>query len=110
MRDVVVVLTTLPAAGDAAAFARALVEEHLAACVNIHAPMTSIYWWDGKVQEDAERQLTIKTSADRVQALQDRIRDLHPYDVPEFLVLTVADASEAYTRWVRSSTEPANSR
>jgi periplasmic divalent cation tolerance protein len=90
MQDVVVVLTTLPAEGDTAAFARTLVEERLAACVNIHAPMTSIYWWDGKVQEDAERQLMIKTSADRV--------------------LEVADASEAYSRWVRSSTEAANPR
>ncbi len=107
MQDVVVVLTTLPAEGDVGAFARTLVEEHLAACVNVHAPMTSIYWWDGKVQEDAERQLTIKTSADRVQALQARIHELHPYDLPEFLVLTVADASEAYSRWVRSSTESA---
>jgi periplasmic divalent cation tolerance protein len=104
MRDVVVVLTTLPAEGDASAFARTLVAEHLAACVNIHAPMTSAYWWEGKVQEDAERQLTIKTTADRVQAVQDRIRELHPYDVPEFLVLTVADGSEAYVRWVGEST------
>jgi periplasmic divalent cation tolerance protein len=108
MQDVVVVLTTLPAEGDVGAFARTLVEEHLAACVNIHAPMTSIYWWDGKVQEDAERQLTIKTSADRLQGLQDRLRELHPYDVPEFLVLEVADASEAYSRWVRTSTEAAH--
>jgi periplasmic divalent cation tolerance protein len=103
MSDVVVVLTTLPAEGDVGAFARSLVEEHLAACVNIHAPMTSIYWWDGKVQEDAERQLTIKTSADRVEALQTRIRELHPYDLPEFVVLSVAEASQAYSRWVRES-------
>ena len=103
MSDVVVVLTTLPAEGDVGAFARSLVEEHLAACVNIHAPMTSIYWWDGKVQEDAERQLTIKTSVDRVEALQTRIRELHPYDLPEFVVLSVAEASQAYSRWVRES-------
>ena len=104
MRDVVVVLTTFPAAGGAGAFARTLVGERLAACVSIHAPMTSIYWWDGKLQEDAECQLTIKTSADRVKALKDRIRELHPYDVPEFLVLAVADGSEDYIRWVGEST------
>src|SRR3954447_26993776 len=96
----VVVLTTLPADADGAAFARALVEARLAACVNLLPPMESVYRWEGAVQRDPERQLLIKTSRDRVAALLERIRDIHPYDVPEFLVLPIADGDAAYLRWV----------
>ena len=104
MPDVVVVLTTFPAdPGAAQLFARTLVEERLAACVNVQPPMTSIYWWDDKVDEAQECQLTIKTAASRVQALITRIQDLHPYDVPEILVLPVADGSAAYVHWVSDS-------
>ena len=77
--EYVIVLTTLPADADCAAFARDLVEERLAACVNLSAPMESIYRWDGNVENEAERQLVIKTSRDRVVALWDRVRELHPY-------------------------------
>lgn len=100
MPDVVVVLTTLPADADAGAFARALVEERLAACVNIHGPMTSVYRWEGKVQEEGERQLTMKTTASRMEALRARIQTLHPYEVPEILVLPVVDGAESYLQWV----------
>lgn len=102
--EYVMVLTTLPTDADAAAFARRLVEERLAACVNLHAPMESIYRWDGNVETEAERQLVIKTSRERVVALWDRVRELHPYDVPEFLVLPVVDGSDAYLRWIAEST------
>jgi len=102
----VVVLTTLPADADAAAFAHALVEERLAACVNLLPPMDSIYRWEGAVQQDPERQLVIKTSRERVSDLHDRILVLHPYDVPEFLVLPIVDGSDLYLRWVTESTRP----
>jgi len=101
-----VVLTTLPADADAAALAHALVEERLAACVNLLPPMESIYRWEGAVQQDPERQLVIKTSRDRVSDLYDRIRVLHPYDVPEFLVLPIVDGSDLYLRWMTESTRP----
>jgi periplasmic divalent cation tolerance protein len=102
--EFVVVLTTLPLDMDASAFARALVDERLAACVNIHSPMTSVYRWQGRLEEDGERQLTIKTTRARLEALQDRIRALHPYDVPEFVVIPIVDGSSDYLGWVVEST------
>jgi periplasmic divalent cation tolerance protein len=102
--EYVLVLTTLPADADVAAFARGLVEERLAACVNVHAPMESVYTWDGNIETEAERQLVIKTTRERVVALWDRVRELHPYDVPEFLVLPIVDGNDAYLRWVGEST------
>ena len=96
---IVIVLTTLGADADAGALARALVDERLAACVNILAPMTSVYRWKGAVEQEAERQLLMKTTADRVPALERRLRELHPYELPEFVVLDAA-ASQAYGRWV----------
>jgi periplasmic divalent cation tolerance protein len=98
------VLTTLPADADAAGFAQALVEARLAACVNLLPAMESIYRWKGRVERDAERQLLIKTSRDRIPALWERIRGLHPYEVPEFLVLPIVDGNDAYLRWVGEST------
>jgi periplasmic divalent cation tolerance protein len=97
-----IVLTTLGADADAAALARTLVEERLAACVNILPPMTSIYRWQGKLEQDREQQVVIKTSPDRVAALQTRLRQLHPYELPEFLVLD-ATGSDAYLAWVADS-------
>ena len=106
--EFVVVFTTMPAAGEAArTLARTLVTERLAACANLLPPMLSIYRWDGDVQEDDERQIVMKTTRARVPALLERIRALHPYDVPEFLVLPVVDGSEAYLDWVRDATTPA---
>ena len=103
----VIVLTTVGAAFDVAALARTLVDEHLAACVNVLPPMQSIYRWQGQVHVDDERQLVIKTSADRVAALQLRLGALHPYDVPEFLVVEVAGGSQAYLDWLSQATAPA---
>jgi periplasmic divalent cation tolerance protein len=103
-QEYVIVLTTLPADADGAAFARDLVEERLAACVNLSAPMESIYRWEGTVEAESERQLVIKTSRERVGELWDRVRELHPYDMPEFLVVPIVDGNDAYLRWVGEST------
>jgi periplasmic divalent cation tolerance protein len=103
--DYVVVLTTVPADGSAPDFARSLIEERLAACVNLLPAMDSIYRWEGQVEHETERQMVIKTSRDRVPALWDRVRELHPYEVPEFLVLPIVDGNEAYLRWVGESTK-----
>jgi periplasmic divalent cation tolerance protein len=103
--EYVVVLTTLPADADGAAFGRSLVDERLAACVNLLAPMESVYRWEGQVEQERERQVIIKTSRARLSDLWDRVRELHPYEVPEFLVLTIADGNEAYLRWVGEATK-----
>jgi periplasmic divalent cation tolerance protein len=102
--EYVMVLTTLPADADGAAFAHALVDARLAACVNLLAAMESIYYWEGEIEHETERQVVIKTSKDRVAALWDRVRELHPYDVPEFLVLPIVDGNDAYLKWVAEST------
>lgn len=106
MSDAVLILTTVPDATLGETIARTLVEERLAACVNLLAPMTSIYRWRGGVHRDTEQQLLIKTTRDRVPAVQARLTDLHSYQVPESLVLTVADGSAAYLEWVALSVRP----
>jgi len=102
----VIVLTTIGVGVDAdpATLARTLVEERLAACVNILPAMTSLYRWEGRIEKDQERQLVIKTTRDRLPALEERVRHLHPYEVPEFVVLSASGGSDAYIRWVGEST------
>jgi len=105
-RHAVLVLTTWPADRDPAPLARTLVDERLAACVNVLPAMRSYYRWQGSLQEDAEHQVVLKTTADRVHALRARLHTLHPYDVPEFLVLPVSDGSKGYLDWLVESVEP----
>ncbi len=100
----VVVWTTVSAETDWLALASTLVEERLAACVNVLAEMDSVYRWRERVERDCERQLVIKTTVDRVPALRERLRALHAYELPEFLVLPVIDGSDDYLAWVREST------
>jgi periplasmic divalent cation tolerance protein len=101
---VVILLTTLPADGDAEAFARALVDERFAACVSIGGEMTSIYRWQGAVERAAERQVVVKTTREMIPRIKARLAALHPYEVPELLVLAVDDGGEAYLAWVRRCT------
>ena len=103
MPDIILVLTTMPDDDRAEAMARTLVEERLAACVNVHGPMHSTYRWKGQIERDAERQIVIKTTRDRLPALESRLRALHPYEVPEFVALD-ATASAAYGTWLRTET------
>lgn len=104
--DAIVLLTTWPADRDPAPFARQLVEERLAACVNLLAPMSSIYRWQAAVQEEVERQIVIKSTRARLPALMARLQELHPYDVPECLVLPVETGGAAYLAWVGESVAP----
>jgi len=102
--DFVIVLTTLPVDGDAEKLAAQLVEERLAACINILPPMQSVYRWKDAVERDGERQLVIKTARARVTELEARLRELHPYDIPEFVVLSIESGSAAYLSWLSAST------
>ncbi len=104
MPQAVIVLTTFPSDGDVAALAHALVSERLAACVNVLPQMESTYRWQGAVETASERQLIIKTESSRIESLKQRLAALHPYDVPELLVLAVADGGESYLRWIAEST------
>lgn len=100
VQKAVLVLTTIGADTDGPALARTLVEEHLAACVNVLPLMTSVYRWKGQVEQDREQQLVIKTTTDRVDALEARLRELHTYELPEFLVIAADGGSAAYLAWV----------
>jgi periplasmic divalent cation tolerance protein len=100
MTDVVLILSTVPDDERAELLARTLVDEQLAACVNLSQPMVSIYRWKGNVERTAERQLVIKTTRDRVHALQARISELHSYELPEFIVLPLEGGSEDYLAWI----------
>ena len=102
--DYVVVLTTFPAEGDAEKLATQLVEERLAACVNILPAMQSIYRWKDAIEKAPERQLVIKTTRARVSDLEARLRQFHPYDVPEFVVVAIDSGSAAYLSWLSAST------
>ena len=104
MSDYVIVLTTLPADADGSAIAEALVEARVAACVNLLPVMESVYRWQETIERDSERQMVIKTSRPKVGALWERLRELHPYEVPEFVVLPIVDGSEAYLQWIGEST------
>src|SRR5262245_19055420 len=103
--DVVLVLTTAPDAARANTWARTLVEERVAACANVHAPMTSIYRWKGKGEQDVECQLVLKTVRDRIETVRRRLAELHSYELPEVLVLEVAEGSDEYLRWVAGETQ-----
>ena len=102
--DFVIVLTTFPADQDADRFAKTLVAERLAACVNLLPPMRSIYTWKGAIESADERQVVIKTTGARLRELEARVKALHPYDVPEFVVLPITEGSHAYLTWLSDST------
>jgi len=104
MSDLILILTTMPDDDRAEAVGRTLVEEQLAACVNIHRPMTSIYAWKGQVEREPERQLVIKTTPARLPDVEARLRTLHPYELPELIVIA-ATGSDAYAKWVAEETQ-----
>jgi periplasmic divalent cation tolerance protein len=104
MNDYLVVLVTTPDAESAEKIASALVEERLAACVNIVPAVKSIYRWEGKVTRDDESLMIIKTTAERYEAAELRIKQLHSYTTPEVIALPLKAGSAAYLEWLSSST------
>jgi len=102
----VVVLVTTPNPDSAASIARTLVEEGLAACGNVVPGIRSIYRWAGEIHDDAEALLVLKTERRLVGALKSRLPEIHPYQVPELLVLPVEDGLGPYLAWLRASVRP----
>jgi len=101
----VVILCTAPAEGDVAAkLARSLVEQKLAACVNIIPGVRSFYSWKGQLEEDAEVQLVIKTQRSSYAKVQAWLKEQHPYDEPEILALPVEQGSPSYLAWLVEQT------
>ena len=102
--ECVMVWTTVASPADGERLASILVEERLAACVNMLGDMQSFYRWKGAVEMGRERQLIIKTTAARVPELKARLGELHEYDLPELIVLPMGGGSDAYLNWIREST------
>jgi periplasmic divalent cation tolerance protein len=98
------VLTNCPDGDVAETIARALVSERLAACANILAPCRSIYEWKGRVCEEVEVPVLIKTTAARYAAVEARVRELHPYELPELVAVDLAAGLPAYLDWVAGQT------
>ena len=99
------VLVTCGSLPEARKIAHAVVEKHLAACVNIlTASVESLYTWKNKLERSREHLLLIKTTARRLKALETEVLRLHSYDTPEFLVLPVAAGSQTYLRWLAQNT------
>jgi periplasmic divalent cation tolerance protein len=104
--DHVVAFSTVARAEDAQRIARDLVEQQAAACVNIVPGLTSVYRWKGKIETDAEHLLVIKTRRDRVADLKAALTALHPYEVPELIVMPIEDGHAPYLRWIDESVAP----
>ncbi|MDI6780893.1 MAG: divalent-cation tolerance protein CutA [bacterium] len=100
--EYVIVLITAPQA-EAKDMAMILVQEKLAACANIIDTVSSIYWWEGKIQDDKESLLILKTMQDMIEALIIRTRQIHSYTVPEIIALPVINGNQDYLNWISES-------
>lgn len=98
--DLRVVHVTAPNVETGEFLARELVEERLAACGNVIPGLVSVYWWNDEVEKDDEVLVILKTTRERAGDLTERVRALHPYEMPEVLVFTVSGGAEDYARWV----------
>lgn len=104
MTDKVVVLVTCSSADEAAKVAHAIVEQKLAACANLVPGIRSIYRWEGKVQDEQEALLIIKTTRARFAALRAAVEKLHSYSTPEIIALPIVEGAEKYLKWIEEST------
>lgn len=103
MKQAAVILVTGPDRATLARIGRTLVNEHLIACINVVEGVTSIYRWRDEIREEAEVLGVIKTTTEHIEDLKVRIEELHPYEVPEILVLSVADGLVEYLDWVHEA-------
>lgn len=108
--EFMVVLVTVGSRGEGETIARKLVEEGLVACVNVVGPIRSIYLWKGQVSEDEEHLLIIKTRDQVLGAVEERVGELHSYEVPEVVALPIVGGSAAYLEWLRASTTGVSSK
>jgi periplasmic divalent cation tolerance protein len=99
-----VVLVTVPNRETGEKLAREVVEDRLAACGNILPGVTSVYRWEGETHQDPECLIIFKTTKASLASLKEKVMELHPYDVPEFLALPVSDGHLPYLRWVQGET------
>jgi len=105
MSEAIVVLVTCGSEEEAVKIANSLVEERLAACVNIISPVRSIYRWEGKIWDEKEWMLIIKTQKKRFEELEKKVKSLHSYSVPEIIALPVVEGFASYLKWLEETTE-----
>lgn len=99
------VLVTCGSETEALKIANALVEDHLAACVSILSPLRSIYRWEGKIWDEKEWLLMIKTQRKRFSELEKRVKSLHSYSVPEIICLPIVEGASTYLNWLKEMTD-----
>jgi periplasmic divalent cation tolerance protein len=104
MEEYIVVFCTVPDEKTGQDLAAKLVEERLAACVNLNGGITSFYWWQDKIEKDSENLLIIKTRRELFPELEAKIRSLHPYQVPEIIALPILQGHPPYLDWIRAET------
>jgi len=104
MSDFIVVFVTSGSEEEALKIGRTLVEEGLAACANIVSPIRSIYRWEGKIWDEKEWLLIIKTQRSKFEDLAKRVKSLHSYSVPEIIALPITDGSPSYLKWIEEMT------
>lgn len=105
MNDYILVLTTVSGEDEGKALAQKIVEERLAACVTVTSAVRSYYWWEERITDDSEFILFIKTRTSLFRELEEKIKFLHSYEVPEIIALPVFAGSKAYLDWIRQSTK-----
>lgn len=98
------VYMTAPSRDEAMSIARVVVEERLAACVNVLGDITSVYWWDGKINQEGEVALVAKTRTGQVEALIARVRAIHPYDCPCIVAMPIIEGNPAFLEWIGRET------
>ncbi len=105
MFEPILVLVTCGSEGEALTIAQALVEGRLAGCVNLISPIRSIYRWEGKIWDEAEWLLIVKTHRQRFDELEKKVRSLHSYSVPEIIALPITEGTSSYLDWLRKMTD-----
>lgn len=105
MSEFIVALVTCGSEEEAVNIANALVEAHLAACVNLLSPVRSIYRWEGKIWDEREWLLIIKTQKQRFNELEKKVKSLHSYSVPEIIGLPITEGSSSYLQWLKEMTD-----
>jgi len=105
MSEPIVVLVTCGSEEEALRIANALVEGHLAACVNLVSPIRSIYRWEGKIWDEKEWLLIIKTQRQSFDELEKKVKSLHSYSVPEIISLPIVEGSSPYLNWIKENTK-----
>lgn len=110
MTDKIVVLSTCASAEEAERLARRVIDDRLAACVNVLSPVRSFYRWKGKIEDSAEWLLIIKSTRDKFDALRAALESAHTYELPEVIAIPIVEGSPNYLSWIEQELQPAETK